>query len=107
MAPVGVKEEPLAGEGQEEKSLQDQTLRTYPLHPGRRLQIQGTGLEADEIVCRLCGKEDETQEHVMWNCYGSVSIKEARERMSSRIREVLVHHGLNDEAVAAAICRGG
>jgi hypothetical protein len=64
-------------------------------------------LEADEIVCRLCGKEDETQEHVMWNCYGSVSIKEARERMSSRIREVLVHHGLNDEAVAAAICRGG
>jgi len=31
-------------------------------------------LETDEIVCRLCGKEDETQEHVMWNCCGSVSI---------------------------------
>ena len=46
---------------------------------------------------------DETQEHVMWNCYGSVSIKEARERMSSRIREVLGHYGLNDDAVAAAL----
>ena len=60
-------------------------------------------LEADEIVCRLCGKEEETQEHVMWNCCGSVSIKEARERMSSRIREVLVRHGLKDEDVVVAL----
>ena len=45
------------------------------------------------------------QEHVMWNCCGpgSVSIKEARERMSIRIKEVLVKHGLNAEAVAAAL----
>ena len=64
-------------------------------------------LEADEIVCRLCGKEEETQEHVMWNCCGSVSIKEARERMSSRIREVLVRHGLKDEVWWWPLCRGG
>jgi len=60
-------------------------------------------LDADEIKCRLCGKADETQEHVMWNCCGSASIKEARERMSAQIKAVLVTHGLSVEAVAAAL----
>jgi len=69
------------------------------------MEARTQDLGADEIVCRLCGKKDETstQEHVMWNCCGSVSIKEARERMSIRIKEVLVKHGLNAEAVAAAL----
>ena len=39
------------------------------------------------MVCRLC-KEEETQEHVMWRCCGSASIKEARQRETSTVTTV-------------------
>jgi len=39
----------------------------------------------------------------MWSCCGSASIKEAREKLSTQVKKILVKHGLNDEDVAAVL----
>jgi hypothetical protein len=83
MAPAGIEENPLAREGHAEKSVQDQARRAYSIHPSRGYRAKD--LKQEELVCRLCGKEEETQEHVMWRCcgstYASLMIKDARKKL--------------------------